>query len=447
MKIQITVARVLTSDQNKETMKLWNKGYNINQFVEEYTAGRDRVLDLKLAKYDVLGNMAHAKMLCKIGILTEDELQKLLTELEQIQKTIEKGEFTIEEEFEDVHSKIEFLLTEKLGDIGKKIHTARSRNDQVLVDLHLYIKAELKNLKSEVKQLFYVLMKQSEEYKNVLLAGYTHLQVAMPSSFGLWFGAYSETLIDDLILLNAAYKIADQNPLGSAAGYGTSFPIDRQMTTDELGFSTMHYNVVAAQMSRGRLEKTVAFALSSLASTLSKCAMDVCLYMSQNFGFVSFPKELTTGSSIMPHKQNPDVMELIRARSNKIQALPQEIALITNNLPSGYHRDFQELKESLINSIEVSLQNLKAMRFMMENIIINKESIENPMYKYMYSVENLNKLVMQGMSFREAYQVLGKQILEEKFEAQTKVEHTHEGSIGNLCLDKIQAKFDVVFKE
>ncbi|AFM06363.1 argininosuccinate lyase [Bernardetia litoralis DSM 6794] len=426
-------------------MKLWDKGYSINNLIETYTVGNDRVLDMKLAKYDVLGNIAHAKMLHKIGILTEKELQDVEKGLQEIQTQIEEGTFIIEDNFEDVHSKIEFELTQKIGEAGKKIHTARSRNDQVLVDLHLYIKDELKEIKELTKNLFDLLLKLSEKHKDILIPGYTHLQVAMPSSFGLWFGAYAESMIDDIIFLNAASKIADQNPLGSAAGYGSSFPIDRQMTTDLLGFSKMHYNVIAAQMSRGKLEKTVAFALASLAGTLSKFAMDVCLYNSQNFGFLSFPKELTTGSSIMPHKQNPDVFELLRGKSNKIQNLPAELIMITNNLPSGYHRDFQLLKESTIEAIETTKENLIVCHFMLENIIIHENTMDNSLYDYVYSVEELNKLVLNGMSFREAYQKLGKQILEGNFNPEKTVKHTHEGSIGNLCLKEIKAKFDEVF--
>jgi argininosuccinate lyase len=426
-------------------MKLWDKGYSINNLIETYTVGNDRVLDMKLAKYDVLGNLAHAKMLQKIGILTEKELQDIEHGLQEIQTEIEEGTFRIEDNFEDVHSKIEFQLTQKIGEAGKKIHTARSRNDQVLVDLHLYIKDELKEIKELTKNLFDLLLKLSEKHKDILIPGYTHLQIAMPSSFGLWFGAYAETLISDIILLNAASKIADQNPLGSAAGYGSSFPIDRQMTTDLLDFSTMHYNVIAAQMSRGKLEKTVAFGLSSLAGTLSKFAMDVCLYNSQNFGFLSFPKELTTGSSIMPHKQNPDVFELLRGKSNKIQNLPAELIMITNNLPSGYHRDFQLLKGSVMEAIETTKENLIVCHFMLENIIINENIMDNSLYDYVYSVEELNKLVLNGMSFREAYQQLGKQILEGNFNPEKTVHHTHEGSIGNLCLKEIKAKFDEVF--
>ena len=359
-------------------MKLWDKGYTTDNVVDRFTVGKDRILDLKIAKHDVLGNEAHAKMLHKIGILTEVELQQVLAGLSEIMTSIEEGTFVIEDTFEDVHSKIEFELVKTIGEVGKKIHTARSRNDQVLVDLHLYVKEEIVAIKTLTKTLFDTLLDLSEQYKSVLIPGYTHMQVAMPSSFGLWFSAYAEALIDDVILLNAAYKISDQNPLGSAAGYGTSFPIDRQMTTDLLGFETMKYNVIAAQMSRGKLEKTVAFAMASVAGTLSKLSMDICLYMSQNFNFLGFPKELTTGSSIMPHKQNPDVFELMRAKCNKIQNLPSEIMMITNNLTSGYHRDFQLLKENLMEAIDVLKDNLEVTNFMLQHVQIKENILEKP---------------------------------------------------------------------
>ena len=422
-------------------MKLWDKGYTTDNIVEKFTVGNDRVLDLKLAKYDVIGNIAHAKMLHKIGALTDVELQDILTGLTEIQETIEKGTFTIENAFEDVHSKIEFELTQKIGEAGKKIHTARSRNDQVLVDLHLYAKDEILLIKKLIKDLFYTLMDLSEKHKEVLIPGYTHLQIAMPSSFGLWFSAYAETLIDDIILLNAAYKVSDQNPLGSAAGYGISFPIERTMTTELLEFETMKYNVVAAQMSRGKLEKTTAFAMASVASTLSKLSTDVCLYMSQNFDFLGFPKELTTGSSIMPHKQNPDVFELIRAKCNKIQNLPSEITMITNNLTSGYHRDFQLLKENFIEAIDTLKDNLEVCNFMLKHVQVKHGILDNEIYDYVFSVEEVNKLVVKGMSFRDAYKKLGTEILEGSFKPDRKVSHNHEGSIGNLCLDEIVEKF------
>ncbi len=421
-------------------MKLWDKGYTTDNIVERFTVGKDRILDLKLAKYDVLGNIAHAKMLHKIGILSKTELEAILKGLTEIQTTIEEGNFIIEDAFEDVHSKIEFELVKKIGEAGKKIHTARSRNDQVLLDLHLYTKEEILEIKKLINELFNTLLKLSKKYKNVLIPGYTHLQVAMPSSFGLWFSAYAESLIDDVIMLNAAYKIADQNPLGSAAGYGTSFPIDRKMTTELLGFETMKYNVVAAQLSRGKLEKTTSFALASLAGTMSKMAADICLYMSQNFNFLGFPKELTTGSSIMPHKQNPDVFELMRAKCNKIQNLPIEIMVITNNLTSGYHRDFQLLKETFMEGIDSIKDNLEVCNFMLHHVIIKENILNNKIYNYLYSVEEVNRMVIKGMSFRDAYQKLGKEILANKFTPNKEVNHTHEGSIGNLCLDEIQEK-------
>lgn len=424
-------------------MKLWDKGYSTENIVDRYTVGKDRILDLKLAKHDVAGNIAQAKMLHKIGIITEAELQDLVSALQEISDDIEAGTFTIDEQFEDVHSKIEFELVEKIGDAGKKIHTARSRNDQVLVDLHLYVKEELETIKALTKTLFDTLIDLAEQHKNVLMPGYTHMQVAMPSSFGLWFSAYAESLIDDVIMLNAAHKIADQNPLGSAAGYGTSFPIDRKMTTELLGFETMKYNVVAAQMSRGKLEKTTAYALASLGGTISKFSADICLYMSQNFNFIGFPKELTTGSSIMPHKQNPDVFELMRAHSNKIQNLPVELSFLTNNLTSGYHRDFQLLKESLMAALDQTKDNLEVCNFMLQHFIVNEGILDNPIYDYLYSVEEVNKLVMEGMSFRDAYQKLGKEIMQGNFSPSKEVHHTHEGSIGNLCLEEIREKMSL----
>ena len=423
-------------------MKLWDKGYTTNNIVDKYTTGKDRVLDLKLAKHDVTGSVAHAKMLHSINILSKEELDAVLKGLSEIQKTIDDGTFIIEDSFEDVHSKIEFELVQKIGDAGKKIHTARSRNDQVLLDLHLYTKAEILEMKEGVKKLFDTLMELSDKYKEVLIPGYTHLQVAMPSSFGLWFASYAECLIDDLVLLNAAYKISNQNPLGSAAGYGSSFPIDRTMTTELMEFETLKYNVVAAQMSRGRLEKTTSFAMASVSSTLSKLASDVCLYMSQNFNFLGFPKELTTGSSIMPHKQNPDVFELLRAKSNKLQNLPTEMIMITNNLTSGYHRDFQLLKENYMEAIDTLKDNLEVTSFMLHHVIVNENCIDDAIYDYMYSVEEVNKLVMSGMTFRDAYKKLGAEIFDGAFHPDKKVIHSHEGSIGNLCLKEIQEKFE-----
>ncbi|MBL3658122.1 argininosuccinate lyase [Fulvivirga sediminis] len=426
-------------------MKLWDKGYKIESAVEEFTVGNDRQLDLHLAKYDALGSLAHAQMLHEVGILTDEDIKGIDKEIRAILTNIESGDFTIEESFEDVHSKIEHQLTEKLGEAGKKIHTARSRNDQVLVDMHLFCKEEVFTIKSLVKNLFDRLISLSNEHKDVLIPGYTHLQIAMPSSFGMWFGAYAEALIDDIHFLNAAFKISDQNPLGSAAGYGSSFPINRTSTTQKLEFATLKYNSVAAQMSRGKLEKSVSFALASTAGTLAKFAMDVCLYMSQNFGFLTFPAHLTTGSSIMPHKKNPDVFELIRGKCNKIQALPTELTLITNNLPSGYHRDFQLLKESLFAGLFELKSCLQICEFMLQHIIINKEAINDPKYDYLYSVEVVNKEVQNGLSFREAYQKVGKEIEEGNYSPSKEVHHTHEGSIGNLCNDKIVEKMEKAF--
>ncbi len=424
----------------KKSMKLWDKGFSTDKKIDLFTVGNDRELDLILAKYDVIGNVAHAKMLHSIGLLTAEELNLLEVELGAILGDIENGKFKIEDSFEDVHSKIEFLLTEELGDIGKKIHTARSRNDQVLVDVHLYLKDALNEISEEVDALFNLLISLAEQYKNVLLPGYTHLQIAMPSSFGLWFSAYAETLIDDIYFIKAAYKVADQNPLGSAAGYGSSFPIDRDFTTKALNFETLKFNSVAAQMGRGKLEKSVAFAISSVASTLSKMSMDICLYMSQNFSFISFPDELTTGSSIMPHKKNPDVFELIRGKCNKLQALPYEFTLITNNLPSGYHRDLQLLKEGLIPSFSTLKSCLEMLTYSLKNIQVKDNIIEDEKYLYLFSVEEVNKLVQSGVPFRDAYKIVGKNIQEGTFNPDKKVKHTHKGSIGNLCLDEIVAK-------
>lgn len=423
-------------------MKLWEKGIPTDQKIDLFTVGNDRELDLVLAKYDVLGSIAHAKMLQKINILTEKEATDLVETLEEILVAIEKGNFTIEDTFEDVHSKIEYLLTEKLGDTGKKIHTARSRNDQVLVDIHLYLKDEISEIKKLTAALFDLLISLSKKYENVLLPGYTHLQIAMPSSFGMWFSAYAETLIDDVVLLNAAQQIVDQNPLGSAAGYGSSFPIDRSFTTQELQFATLKYNSVAAQMSRGKSEKTVAFAVSGLASTVSKLAMDICLYMSQNFNFISLPSHLTTGSSIMPHKKNPDVFELIRAKCNKIQALPYEITLLTNNLPSGYHRDFQLLKEGLFPAIQTLKSCLEIASFAIKDIQVNETILEDKKYDYLFTVDALNELVTEGKPFRDAYKIVAEQIENNTFESPKATKHMHEGSINNLCLEEIVLKMN-----
>lgn len=423
-------------------MKLWDKGYATDKKIDIFTVGNDRVLDLELAKYDVIGNIAQSKMLNSIGTISDSELEGLVKELNSILKTIEEGTFTIEDSFEDVHSKVEWLLTEKLGDAGKKIHTARSRNDQVLLDVHLYSKDAILELKEWVKKLFDLLLVLAEKYKDHLLPGYTHLQVAMPSSFGMWFSAYAESLVDDMYFLEAAYKVADQNPLGSAAGYGSSFPIDREMTTTLLGFTSLKVNSVAAQMGRGKLEKSISFALSSVAATLSKMSMDICLYMSQNFGFISFPDELTTGSSIMPHKKNPDVFELIRGKCNKLQALPYELTLITNNLPSGYHRDLQLVKEGLIPSISTLKSCLDMLVFSLENIIVTENIVSDDKYKYIFSVEEVNALVQAGTPFRDAYKIVGAKIEAGEFKPNLVVKHTHIGSVGNLALDQIKAKMD-----
>jgi len=423
-------------------MKLWDKGFSTDKKIDHFTVGNDRELDLLLAKYDVIASKAHAKMLGKVGLITDDEANALVKELEVVAKNIEKGDFTIEGSFEDMHSKIEFLLTEKLGDIGKKIHSARSRNDQVLVAMQLYLKNELTEIKNEVKTLFDLLLSLAKKHKKVLLPGYTHLQIAMPSSFGLWFSAYAESLVDDLYFVQAAYKIADQNPLGSAAGYGSSFPIDRSFTTKELEFATLKYNVAAAQMGRGKVEKATAFGISSVASTLSKMAMDICLYMSQNFDFISFPNELTTGSSIMPHKKNPDVFELIRAKCNKIQAVPNQLALITNNLPGGYHRDLQLVKEVIVPAIQDMKACLEMMVFSLKEVQVNTDILNDPKYDHLFSVDTLNELVKSGMPFRDAYKTMGKAIENGNFKPKRDLEHTHEGSLGNLCLEEIRSKME-----
>ena len=423
-------------------MKLWEKGIPTDQRIDLFTVGNDRELDIVLAKYDVLGSLAQTKMLYQVGLITENEKKELLQALNEILKDIENNTFKIEENFEDVHSKIEFLLTEKVGDAGKKIHTARSRNDQVLVDMNLYLKDELKMIKDQTRKLFDLLLVLAEKNKNILLPGYTHFQIAMPSSFGMWFSAYAESLIDDVILLNAALKIVDQNPLGSAAGYGSSFPIDRTFTTRELDFKTLKFNSVAAQMSRGKSEKSTAYALSSLAGTLSKLAMDVTLYLSQNFNFLSLPTHLTTGSSIMPHKKNPDVFELIRGKCNKIQALPYELTLITNNLPSGYHRDLQLLKEGIIPGIQNCKACLEMAHYSLQDIQVNKNILDDPKYDYLFTVDALNVLVAEGIPFRDAYKIIGQKVEQGTFQSPKKTTHTHEGSINNLCLEEIKKKMD-----
>ena len=422
-------------------MKLWDKGISIDKKIEQFTVGNDREIDIHIAKYDVIASRAHAKMLQKIGVLTTIELEQLLGGLQILENEIEAGEFVIDPKFEDVHSKIEYELTATLGDVGKKIHTARSRNDQVLVALHLYYKDNLSLVKQKTKTFFETLLNLADVYKENVLPGYTHLQVAMPSSFGLWFSAYAELMIDDVFMLNAAIQTVDQNPLGSAAGYGSSFPIDREYTTKEMDFTTLKYNVVAAQMSRGKNERTIAAALGSLCNTMSRFAMDICLYMSQNFGFVSFPDELTTGSSIMPHKKNPDVFELIRGKCNKIQALQTEMILITNNLPSGYHRDFQLLKENMIAAFEDVKDLLDIFNYSIQKIIVKDIDVHSDLYKYLFTVDNINTLVAQGQTFREAYQKIGGQVQDGTYVPDMSKKHTHVGSMHNLCLNKIKAKF------
>ncbi|MDG1397863.1 MAG: argininosuccinate lyase [Polaribacter sp.] len=422
-------------------MKLWDKGFSIDKQIENFTVGNDREIDLHIAKYDVKASLAHAIMLESIGIISNDELTKLKKGLNELATDIENGTFTIEDSFEDVHSKIEWELTNKLGEVGKKIHTARSRNDQVLVALQLYYKDNLKLINSKVKVLFDTLLNLSETHKDSLLPGYTHLQVAMPSSFGLWFSAYAELLIDDVYLLNAVSKIVNQNPLGSAAGYGSSFPIDRELTTKELDFATLKYNVVAAQLSRGKSERSIASALGSLCNTMARFSMDVCLYMSQNFDFISFPDELTTGSSIMPHKKNPDVFELIRGKCNKIQALHSEMLLITNNLPSGYHRDFQLLKENIINAFEEVKDILDVFNYSIQQVIVKDIDLNDEKYQYLFTVDSINNLVVEGMSFREAYQKIGEQVQNNNYKPDLGKQHSHLGSIHNLGLEKIRNKF------
>lgn len=417
--------------------KLWEKNVQLNKEIERFTVGRDRELDVFLAKYDVLGSMAHITMLESIGLLAADELKILLEELREIYKFADEGKFVIEDGIEDVHSQVELMLTRKLGVVGKKIHSGRSRNDQVLVDLKLYARSEIRTIAEAANSLFNELQKQSEKYKNVLMPGYTHMQVAMPSSFGLWFGAYAESLADDMQLLLAAYRVTNRNPLGSAAGYGSSFPLDRQMTTDLLGFDSMDYNVVYAQMGRGKTERNIAFAMAGIASTLSKLAFDACLFNSQNFGFVKLPAECTTGSSIMPHKKNPDVFELIRAKSNKLQSLPVQITMMMNNLPSGYSRDFQLIKEVFMPAFEELLDCLQMTEYIIARTEVNEHIIDDPRYDAMFSVEEVNRRVLSGTSFRDAYKQVGLEIEAGNFVPDKNIHHTHAGSIGNLCNDKI----------
>ena len=418
-------------------MKLWEKNVQVNKEIERFTVGRDREMDLFLAKHDVMGSMAHITMLESIGLLTSEELQVLLAELRRIYAEAEKGEFVIEEGVEDVHSQVELLLTRRLGDVGKKIHSGRSRNDQVLLDLKLFTRAQIKEITEDVEDLFQALLDQSEKYKHVLLPGYTHLQIAMPSSFGLWFGAYAESLVDDMLFLQAAYKMCNRNPLGSAAGYGSSFPLNRTMTTELLGFDSMNYNVVYAQMGRGKMERNVAFALASIAGTISKLAYDACLYNSQNFGFVKLPDDCTTGSSIMPHKKNPDVFELTRAKCNKLQALPQQIMMIANNLPSGYFRDLQIIKEAFIPAFEELKDCLRMTAYIIKEMTVNEHILDDDKYLLIFSVEEVNRLAREGMPFRDAYKKVGLDIEAGNFSHDKQVHHTHEGSIGNLCNESI----------
>ena len=428
-------------------MKLWEKNFEINKEIERFTVGRDREMDMYLAKYDVLGSMAHITMLESIGLLEKDELTQLLAELKNIYQACERGEFVIEDDVEDVHSQVEMLLTRKLGDMGKKIHSGRSRNDQVLVDLKLFTRHQLKDIAYEVKSLFDELIAKSEQYKNVLMPGYTHLQVAMPSSFGLWFGAYAESLADDLLFLQAAYRMTNRNPLGSAAGYGSSFPLNRTMTTQLLGFDSMDYNMVYAQMGRGKMERNVGFAIATIAGTLAKMAFDACMFNSQNFSFVKLPKECTTGSSIMPHKKNPDVFELIRAKSNKLQALPQQVTLIMNNLPVGYFRDLQIIKEVFLPAFDELKDCLEMAAYIINKIEVNEHILDNPMYDPMFSVEEVNRLAANGMPFRDAYKKVGLDIEAGNFVPDKNIHHTHEGSIGNLMNDKIQQLFNSILSD
>ena len=419
--------------------KLWEKNVQVDQEVDTFTVGKDREMDLYLAKYDVLGSMAHITMLESIGLLTKKELEVLLRELKAIYKIADENQFVIEKGVEDVHSQVELMLTRRLGDTGKKIHSGRSRNDQVLLDLKLFTRAKIQEIVQAVSELFDVLIAQSDRYKDVLLPGYTHLQIAMPSSFGLWFGAYAESLADDLQLLLAAYKVCNRNPLGSAAGYGSSFPLKRQMTTDLLGFDSLDYNVVYAQMGRGKMERTVAFALAGIAATLSKLAFDACMFNSQNFGFIKLPDQFTTGSSIMPHKKNPDVFELTRAKCNKLQGLPQEIILISNNLPSGYFRDLQIIKELFLPAFDELKDCLRMVTHMMREVKVNEHILDDDKYALIFSVEEVNRLVLQGVPFRDAYKQVGLNIEAGKFTPVKEVHHTHEGSIGNLCNAQISA--------
>ncbi|GAA3966808.1 argininosuccinate lyase [Pedobacter ginsengiterrae] len=428
-------------------MKIWQKNIDVNKFVETFTVGKDRELDLQMAKFDVLGSLAHTQMLESINLLTAEELKTVQQELKNIYAEIEAGNFTIEDTVEDVHSQVEWLLTQRIGEAGKKIHSGRSRNDQVLVDLKLFFRACIEDMVNQTSTLFNLLIELSNTHKDKLMPGYTHLQIAMPSSFGLWFGAYAESLADDMELMLAAWKITNKNPLGSAAGYGSSFPLNRTLTTNLLGFESLNYNVVYAQMGRGKTERILAQAMSAVAATLAKMAMDVCLFINQNFSFISFPPELTTGSSIMPHKKNPDVFELIRSRCNKIQALPNEIAMMITNLPSGYHRDLQLLKENLFPAITSLNECLEIATFMFQNITIKADILKDKKYDYLFSVEVVNDLALQGVPFREAYKIVGEQIENGTFAPSSQINHTHEGSIGNLCNEQISASMQAVLSQ
>ncbi len=425
-------------------MKLWDKGYSEDERIDKFTVGRDRELDIHLAPFDILGTMAHITMLQTIGLLEKDELDTLLAELKKIYKTAEDGTFVIEDDIEDVHSQVELMLTRALGDMGKKVHSGRSRNDQVLLDLKLYIRAQIEDLVARLLKLFNTLQAQSEKYKDILIPGYTHLQVAMPSSFGLWFGAYAESLTDDMTMLAAAWDVANQNPLGAAAGYGSSFPLNRTLTTKLLGFNDLAYNVVYAQMGRGKTERIVTFALASIAETISRLAFDGCLFTSQNFGFIHLPKSMTTGSSIMPHKKNPDVFELIRAHCNKIQGAPNTIRLISGNLPSGYFRDMQIIKEVFIPLFDEIKDCIDITTYAIENIEVERDIMKDPRYKYAFSVEEVNRRALAGTPFRDAYRQVGIEIEQGHFDFDGEIHHTHEGSIGNLCNPQIRQKMDRV---
>ena len=424
--------------------KIWNKGFDADKAVLNFTVGKDRELDLRLAKYDIIGSLAHIKMLTKIGLMKTEEEEILRAELKSILKEVERGNFSLDDDAEDIHSQIESMLTNKLGEMGKKIHSGRSRNDQVLVDLKLFLKDEILNIKDGVISLFNLLQNLSEEHKDVLLPGYTHGQIAMPSSFGLWFGAFAETLVDDMHTLVAAWNVTNQNPLGSAAGYGSSFPIDREFTTQELKFATMNYNVIAAQMGRGKTERILAQSMANIAFTLNKLADDNCMYLSGNYGFISYPKELTTGSSIMPHKKNPDVWELIRAHSNRLQSLPNELTLMTTNMPHGYHRDYQLLKEVLFPAIETLQELLRMSCFMLEHVSVNNDILNDPKYDYLFTVEEVNSRVLNGTTFRDAYIEVGQEVQNNQFVSNKQVNHTHQGSIGNLCTEEIKQKMQRV---